>query len=114
VRTDRSLRQRHPPRDDEVAVPDAAGARGREPGAAAAGLGHSSPEITARIYDHTGPEDFREQFERALSFGVGQPFHAVAMESNGALEEKGPGAAAFANEPEGFESGRQDLNLLFQ
>jgi integrase len=80
-------------------------------GAVSKRLGHSSPEITAQIYDHSGVEDFREQFDRALSFGVGQPFHAPAMQSGGGWKDKAPGAAAFANESEGFESGRQDLNL---
>ena len=80
-------------------------------GAVAKGLGHSSPEITAQVYDHSGVQDFREQFDRALSFGVGQPIHAPAMQSEGAQKDEAPGVAAFANESRGFESGRQDLNL---
>jgi excisionase family DNA binding protein len=80
-------------------------------GAVSRGLGHSSPELTAQIYDHSRVEDFREQFDRALSFGVGAPFHAVAMQQDGAWKDEAPGIAAFANETRGFKSGRQDLNL---
>jgi len=74
-------------------------------------MGHSSPEITAQTYDHSGVEDFREQFDRALSFGVGQPVHADAMQSDGESKEEAPGPDAFACDSEGFKSGRQDLNL---
>ncbi len=80
-------------------------------GAVSMGLGHSSPEITARIYDHSGVQDFREQFDRALSFGYGQAVHADAMQAGVEQKEKAPGVVAFASDSEGFESGRQDLNL---
>jgi hypothetical protein len=73
-------------------------------------MGHSSPEITAQTYDHSGVEDFGEQFDRALSFGVGQPIHADAMQPTGGSKEEAPGADAFECDSEGFKSGRQDLN----
>ena len=80
-------------------------------GAVQKSLGHSSPEITSAIYDHSLVEDFRPEVERALSFGIGQPIHAPTMQVGGGWKEKAPGPVAFANESEGFESGRQDSNL---
>jgi hypothetical protein len=36
-------------------------------------LGHSSPEITAAVYDHSELADYREALERALGFGPPGP-----------------------------------------
>jgi len=49
---------------------------GVDDGAVSMGLGHSSPEITAGIYDHSGVQDFREDIEAALTFvGRGKSMH---------------------------------------
>jgi len=74
-------------------------------GAVSKGTGHSSPEITTQTYDHSGVEDFREQFDRALSFDVGQPIHAVAMQSEGGTKDEAPGALAFAANPRASSRG---------
>jgi integrase len=34
-------------------------------GAVQRSLGHSSPEITAAVYDHSDVEDYRDEMERA-------------------------------------------------
>ena len=51
--------------------------------------------------------------DRALTFGIGLPSHAGAMQPPSAPpNEEAPGVAAFASDSEGLKwSGRQDLNL---
>ena len=73
-------------------------------------LGHSSPEITAAIYDHSDIEDFREAVERALSFGA-ERVNAPVMQGAKNPKGEGPEAFAFARNLGAFkESGRLDLN----
>jgi len=73
-------------------------------------LGHSSPEITAAIYDHSDIEDFREAVERALSFGA-ERVNAPVMQAPKNPKGEGPEAFAFARNLGAFkESGRRDLN----
>ena len=82
-------------------------------GAVQKGMGHSSPEMTSAIYDHSVAEDFRSEMDRALTFGIGLPAHAGAMQApSDPPQGEAPGVAAFASDPEGLRwSGRQDLNL---
>jgi len=73
-------------------------------------LGHSSPEITAAVYDHTDVDDFREDLERALSFGSAQ-VNAPAMQAP--KNTKGEGRDAPGNPIDIAAlrwSGRLDLN----
>ena len=73
-------------------------------------LGHSSPEITAAIYDHSDIEDFREVAERALTFGSAQ-VNAPVMQGPKYLEGEGPGASEEPSDSRAFRwSGRLDLN----
>jgi integrase len=83
-------------------------------------LGHSSPEITAAVYDHSELADDREALERALTFNVpgpGFPSEAARLgepvgTTGSAAKIEAPGAEAFASDSEGFKwSGRQDSNL---
>jgi integrase len=73
-------------------------------------LGHSSPEITAAIYDHSDIEDFREVVERALTFGSAQ-VNAPVMQGPKYPEGEGPGASEEPSDSGAFRwSGRLDLN----
>ncbi|HZZ84892.1 MAG TPA: tyrosine-type recombinase/integrase [Anaeromyxobacteraceae bacterium] len=82
-------------------------------GAVQKNLGHSTPDITAGTYDHSDAEDFRQEIERALSFGLPTEVNATSMQaSSHAHKDEAPGAEAFASDSEGLRwSGRQDLNL---
>ena len=74
-------------------------------------LGHSSPEITAGVYDHSDVEDFRDEVERALTFAGPARVNAPVMQTAGMGESEGPGASAFARNSGAFRwSGRLDLN----
>jgi len=74
-------------------------------------LGHSSPEITAGVYDHSDVEDFRDEVERALTFAGPARDSAPVMQTAGMGESEGPGASAFARNSGAFRwSGRLDLN----
>lgn len=44
--------------------------RGVDLGAVQKALGHSSPELTAAIYDHSELADYRDVLERALALGT--------------------------------------------
>jgi integrase len=69
-------------------------------------LGHSSPEITAAIYDHSDIEDFREVVERALTFGSAR-VNAPVMQ--GPKHPKGEGPEPRKNrETPGPSNGRGD------
>jgi integrase len=83
-------------------------------GAVQKNMGHSSPEMTSSIYDQSVASDFRIEMDGALTFGIGRPIHAGAMQSSGAPNGEAPGAVAFANNSEGFKSGRQDLNEVVE
>jgi integrase len=73
-------------------------------------LGHSSPEITAAIYDHSDIEDFREAIERALSFGAPR-VNAPVMQGAKNPKREGPGASEEPSDSGAFlMSGRLDLN----
>ncbi len=83
-------------------------------------LGHSSPEITAAVYDHSELADYREALERALTFGLpGPALGPGAVElgepvgTRGRIPRvEGPGPQAEASDSGPFSwSGRQDLNL---
>jgi hypothetical protein len=90
-------------------------------GAVQKALGHSSPELTAAIYDHSELADYRDVLERALSFGTprrlllgpgalrfGEP---VGKRCTIPISE-GPGPEAEASDSGPFDwSGRQDSNL---
>ncbi len=81
-------------------------------GAVQKSLGHSSPEITAAVYDHSSVEDYRIDVERALTFESAAEGYATSMQAAGILKNEAPGVEAFANDSGGFSwSGRQDLNL---
>jgi excisionase family DNA binding protein len=74
-------------------------------------LGHSSPEITAAVNDHSGQEDFRADVDRALTFGVPVRVNAPVMQGAEMAKNEGPEASAFARNLGAFhESGRLDLN----
>ena len=80
-------------------------------GAVQRNLGHSSPEITAAVYDHSDLEDFRADVDRALTFGVPVRVNAPVMQGAEMAKNEGPEAAAFARNLGAFhESGRLDLN----
>jgi integrase len=73
-------------------------------------LGHSSPEITAAVYDHTDLDDFREDVERALSFETAR-VNAPVMQAP--KNPKGEGRDSIGNPIRiaAFRwSGRLDLN----
>ncbi len=83
-------------------------------------LGHSSPEITAAVYDHSELADYREALERALTFGLPGPVFGPRTVQLGEpvgtrgriLRVEGPGPQAEASDSGPFSwSGRQDLNL---
>ncbi|MFL5441567.1 MAG: tyrosine-type recombinase/integrase [Myxococcales bacterium] len=57
-------------------------------GAVQRALGHSSPEITAAVYDHSDLEDYRADVERALSFARPREVNAPVMQIAG-TEKKG-------------------------
>jgi len=81
-------------------------------GAVQKSLGHSSPELTAAVYDHSGVEDYRADVERALSFGGPEGVNATSMQVGDGPESETPGALDFPRTSEGFGwSGRQDSNL---
>ena len=82
-------------------------------GAVQKNMGHSSPEMTSAIHDHSVAADFRSEMDQALTFETGLPAHAGAMQPPPAPpNEEAPGAVAFASDSEGLKwSGRQDLNL---
>jgi len=80
-------------------------------GAVQRNLGHSSPEITAAVYDHSDLEDFRADVDRALTFGEPARVNAPAMQGADSAKSEGPEAIAFARNLGAFElSGRLDLN----
>jgi integrase len=66
-------------------------------GAVQKSLGHSSPDLTAAVYDHSGVEDFRAEVERALSFGEAEKVNATSMQVAEIPKNEAPGAVAFAN-----------------
>jgi hypothetical protein len=71
-------------------------------------MGHSSPEMTSAIYDHSVAEDFRSEMDRAPTFGIGLPPRAGAMQPpSGPPKEKAPGVADFAGDSEALD-GRGD------
>jgi len=83
-------------------------------------LGHSSPEITAAVYDHSELADYRQALERALTFNapdlalsIEPRFRGEPVGTKSTLHEnKGPGAKAFASNSGALRwSGRQDSNL---
>jgi excisionase family DNA binding protein len=81
-------------------------------GAVQRSLGHSSPGITAEIYDHSDATDYRAEMERALTFEDPGRVNATSMQSSEHPNEGAPGAVAFASDSGGLKwSGRQDLNL---
>jgi integrase len=57
-------------------------------GAVQLSLGHSSPEITAAVYDHSDVEDYRDQVERALTFEPAK-VNAPEMQPGGSGEGEG-------------------------
>jgi len=74
-------------------------------------LGHSSPEITADVYDHSDVDDFRDEVERALIFADPREVNAPVMRTTETGKNEGPGAATFASNSGAFRwSGRLDLN----
>ena len=80
-------------------------------GAVQRNLGHSSPEITAAVYDHSDLEDFRADVDRALTFGEPARVNAPVMQDAEPWKSEGPEAFAFAKNLGAFElSGRLDLN----
>ena len=80
-------------------------------GAVQRNLGHSSPEITAAVYDHSDLEDFRADVERALTFAEPPRVNAPVMQAVETAKSEGPEAPAFARNLGAFElSGRLDLN----
>ena len=75
-------------------------------------LGHSSPEITAAIYDHSDLEDYRADVERALSFAPTARVNAPVMQGAGSGKNEGRDGFGIPSDVAAFsESGRQDLNL---
>ncbi len=74
-------------------------------------LGHSSPEITAAVYDHSSVEDYRADVERALSFESAAKGYATSMQAAGILKNEAPGTGFPLLFRGLLESGRQDLNL---
>ena len=80
-------------------------------GAVQRNLGHSSPQITAAVYDHSDLEDFRADVERALTFAEPPRVNAPVMQAVEMAKSEGPEAPAFARNLRAFElSGRLDLN----
>jgi len=74
-------------------------------------LGHSSPEITADVYDHSYVDDFRNEVERALTFADPREVNAPAMRATELGKNEDPGAASLASNSGAFRwSGRLDLN----
>ncbi len=81
-------------------------------GAVQRALGHSSPEITAAVYDHSDLEDYRADVERALSFAATSRVNAPVMQGAGSGKNEGRDGFGFPSSVAAFdESGRQDLNL---
>jgi hypothetical protein len=79
-------------------------------GAVQRALGHSSPEITAAVYDHTDLEDFREDVERALSFEPAR-VNAPVMQAPKYPKGEGRDAPEISWSIAAFRwSGRLDLN----
>jgi len=80
-------------------------------GAVQRALGHSSPEITAAVYDHSDLEDYREHVERALTFAEPAKINAPVMQGAGGWKGEGRGGLGFPSTAAAFRwSGRLDLN----
>jgi hypothetical protein len=80
-------------------------------GAVQRALGHSSPEITAAVYDHSDLEDYRADVERALSFARTRQANAPVMQNGGTEEREGREPIGNPMELAAFRwSGRLDLN----
>ena len=80
-------------------------------GAVQRALGHSSPEITAAVYDHSDLEDYRADVERALSFAPPREVNAPVMQIAGTEKREGREPIGNPIELAAFrQSGRLDLN----
>jgi hypothetical protein len=92
-------------------LPKDGDARDVDLGAVHRALGHSSPDITAAVYDHSDVDDYREELERALSF---EPARVNAPVMQAPKNPKGEGRDLTGNPMQIAAlrwSGRQDLNL---
>jgi integrase len=75
-------------------------------GAVSKMFGHSSPEITQRVYDHSDIEDYRSVIESALTFGAGSPRPTRAPFSV-------PPGALGAREPESEEAPAPEISRVY-
>jgi hypothetical protein len=74
-------------------------------------LGHSSPEATAAVYDHSDVEDYREEVEQALTSAEPARVNAPAMQRPGEEKNEGRDAIGYPSNVAAFRwSGRLDLN----
>ena len=71
-------------------------------GAVQRNLGHSSPEITAAVYDHSDLEDFRADVDRALTFGVPVRVNAPVMQGAEMAKNEAPAVLAFTRNDGAF------------